>query len=181
MRFNSLLSVFPSFLLFLFSPPSPPFFFVASPFSARENSLLSYRREGGVRPPFPRCNAPSTAVLERGMRNVARFASEPAGSLYAAVTTSITFQRSLSVRLCERPCVSSRPTCIARHNFTDRARCLHRRENTRNLVLPPLPSRGKRRMLFFAAKRGEVRYLAEYRSIREIMFRNPIETIFPIS
>lgn len=153
---NCALTVFCRYFpLSCFFFPLPPFLFRRPPSrSPRARTLpLSYRRPRGWCPlsseflaERSRCNALSTAPdpRERGMRNVARFASELAGSLHAAVTTSITFQRSLSVRLCERPCASSRPTCIARHNFTGRTRCLHAGAKIRNLscfsLLSSLPS-----------------------------------------
>lgn len=145
MRFNSLLSVFPSFLLFFSLPPSLS---LSSLESAR--TLLS---RGWCPPPLPRdresrCN--DAISFEHAGCETAGWRDLHPNSLHAAVTT---FQRSLSVRLCERPCVSSRPTCIARHNFTDRARC--RRENAQPvvpLVLSSLPSRVESPLFFLAGR-----------------------------
>lgn len=120
---------FPPF--FFLSLPLP-FFLVASfarvllPFEreSRYFSLLSIFREGGRESGG---SLSRTGGERDGMRNVARFASELvlAGSLYAAVTISITFQRTfLSSFDYANVRVSSRPTCIARHNFTGRTRCL---------------------------------------------------------
>lgn len=131
------MSVFPSFLpppfffslsLFLSfsSPVSREFFFLSR---ERESVFLSLvdisrGREGGRESGG---SLSRTGGERDGMRNVARFASELvlAGSLYAAVTISITFQRTfLSSFDYANVRVSSRPTCIARHNFTGRTRCL---------------------------------------------------------
>lgn len=116
------LSLFLSFS----SPVSREFFFLSR---ERESVFLSLvdisrGREGGRESGG---SLSRTGGERDGMRNVARFASELvlAGSLYAAVTISITFQRTfLSSFDYANVRVSSRPTCIARHNFTGRTRCL---------------------------------------------------------